>query len=240
MPRPRGPKARYRATPLYRLRKAIGGSLPITQPELAKLIDAALPTLKWLGNRPMSSTLLEKIRFATGCVWDASKKRWLFDRSLLAGTQEAQERLVPATHDLVQEYRRILTRALDTHEEDLVSMRAWLDQLFRRVAPEHLMQLQQRYAFFIEECCRDFALGEPGDLFMAASKACRPTLDGMLQDRLERLVREKTPEEIAEEFFRWLPPLLELANVRFGGRHKDIREAYQMLKAGRLGQQPPS
>jgi hypothetical protein len=222
------------------LRKIIGGSLPMTQPELAKLIGAALPTLKTLGHREMSAALLEKIRFATGAVWDENKKRWLFDRYLLAGAQETEERFVPFTYNLFQEYRRILTTPLDTHEEDLVLMHAWLDQLFRRVAPEHWMQLCQRYSFFIEERCRDFALGEAGDLFMAASKQCQPTVDRMLKERVERLVKGKTSQEFVEEFFRWLPPLLERANVLFGGRDKSIREAYQIMKARGVGQQATS
>lgn len=78
MPRPRGPRTRNKTTPLYRLRKAIGGDHPISQPTFAELVGAALPTLKWLGNRRMSSALLEKIRSATGAEWNADRKRWEF------------------------------------------------------------------------------------------------------------------------------------------------------------------
>jgi hypothetical protein len=46
----------------------------------------------------MSAALLEKIRFATGAIWDPGKKRWLFDRWLLAGAEDV--RFVPFTHDL--------------------------------------------------------------------------------------------------------------------------------------------
>src|SRR5262249_33194228 len=130
MPRSVGRPARYRATPLYKLRKIIGGSVPMTQPVLGNLIGAALPTLKTMGNREMSAALLEKIRFATGAIWDASKKRWLFDRWVLADAENV--RLVAFTHDLYLEYRQILTSPPADPDRELVLMMAWLDQLFKR------------------------------------------------------------------------------------------------------------
>jgi hypothetical protein len=184
------------------LRKAIGGAFPISQPALAELVDAALPTLKWLGNRPMSAPLLEKIRFATGAIWDPEKKRWLFDRWVLAGAEDV--RFVPFTHDLYLEYRQILTSQPADPARELVLMMAWLDQLLKRVPPDRRMQLGQRVSFFVEEACRDFGLGEPEDLFSTAAREWGPTLELLTEERLKGKSGEQILEEIGPEIKRAL------------------------------------
>jgi hypothetical protein len=196
------------------LRKAIGGALPITQPELAKLVEAALPTLKWLGNRPMSTPLLEKIRFATGAIWDPEKKRWLFDRWVLTGVEDV--RFVPFTHDLFLAYRQILTSPPADPDRELVLMMAWLDQLFKRMPAEHWMQLQRRVGFFVEEACRDFGLGEPEDLFASAAREWGPTLDQMTEKRLKGKSGKQILEVGIQEMKRaipWLGPDTEEGKV---------------------------
>jgi hypothetical protein len=155
---------------LYKLRKIIGGAAPITQPALAELINAALPTLKCLGNRPMSAPLLKKIRFATGAIWDPAKKRWLFDNWLLSHAQDTGERFVPFTRELFEAYRQILTSPPADPARKLVLMMAWLDQLFKRTPPDRQMQLKQRVSFFVEKACRD--LSKPGS---SNSRSCSVT-----------------------------------------------------------------
>jgi hypothetical protein len=207
----------------------------MTQPALAHLINAPDSTMKALeagerGTRGLSPAILEKIRFATGAVWDTQKKRWLFDRFLLAGTVDPEDRFVPLTRNLFLEYRRIFAGPVANPEEDLVLMRAWLDELFKAVSAERWMALHQRYAFFIEECCRDFGLGDAGDLFMRAAAQSQAILDSMIQQWAERL-RGKPPKEILSELRRRVLPALERANIHFGGEVKAVREIYQKLES---------
>jgi hypothetical protein len=145
----------------------------MTQATLADLIDVPLPTLKALetgqrGVKGLSPAILEKIRFRTGATWNAQKRRWLFDRLYLGAAIERDERFVPVTWALVEEYRRILTNLPNVPGNQFEKlMRASVDELLKRISSDCKMDLLQRYMMFLEGCCVEFGLGEATELWLS-------------------------------------------------------------------------
>jgi hypothetical protein len=140
----------------------------MSQDELAKLVEAPLSTVKYLGNRPYSKSFAKKIWFNTGGIWFPAKKQWFFDLYLLGRDYAPGERFVPFTLDLFEEYRSIWTAPVENQQEHIVIMHAALDELFRCVSADRWMKLRLRYSSFVEDCCLEFGLGESADLWERA------------------------------------------------------------------------
>jgi hypothetical protein len=192
---------------LYILRASLEAGEPMTQAELARLLDIPLLSLQSFeagrrARKGVSRELLQKIRLETGCVWDPTTNGWLFDLRLLRMGVPLGQQYAPVTPTLFAEYRAIATSSLrsDQKDSDLFLYKAWLDELFKRIPSASWFALSSRVNVFVEQCCRDFRLGDPVEFFDTVSRENRDIMDAITLEGL----KGKSPSEI---FSQTLPEL---------------------------------
>ena len=132
-----GRPSKYRNHPLFRLRDSLGNNEPMTQSELASLLDVPLLSLQAVeaGRRSrqgIAPELLEKIRIQTGSLLDPSTNSWLFDQRLLCHAAAHGQQYVPLTPELFAQYRAIADSPPQQFEKDsnLFLYQSWLAELF--------------------------------------------------------------------------------------------------------------
>jgi len=184
-----GRPSKYRNHPLFRLRESLGKDEPMKQSELACLLDVPLLSIQAVeaGRRSrqgIAGELLEKIRRQTGSLWDPTTCKWLFDQRLLFHEVQPGQQYVPLTPELFTKYRAIVNTPLSQAEKDidLVLYQAWLAELFQRIPDKSWPVLQSRVSVFVEQCCRDFRLGDPVEFFSKVSADTQDIPDAIIDD----------------------------------------------------------
>jgi transcriptional regulator with XRE-family HTH domain len=148
----KGRPAQHTASPIYQLRKLIGETSPVTQPELARIIDVPFATVQSIeaGRRGITGATLEKIALGTGAYWDQRKTRWM----CIVPDENARNK--PFDRKEYLAFRRTMTQTSLNDKDELPDILKKVEQLFDKVPDDHRYMLYLRLLHFIEKCHHDF------------------------------------------------------------------------------------
>ena len=233
MPRPI--KAENLNNPLVKLRGVFspgGDEKPITQSELARIIDTALTRIRAIehGARSFSSDLAEKIFLITQLRWNAGSKHWAF-----------RSERVPMTYERWAIIKGSYGRRPANHRERIGNLHARMDFLFEAALERDWHVLANRIDGCLESCKADLKKKEKQT---SISKQRRAQLR-----ELEKLFQE-TSVEGSEEIYKrrtlpWLykddvsVELIPLANWRFALRVKPSPKSGRVDEPASSGEAAP-
>jgi DNA-binding XRE family transcriptional regulator len=161
----RHPRPENASNALRQLREMI----PATQPELSRLIDVPLDTIKSIeaARRPLSEEVQKKIAFLTGAIWNDGKKQWCFrsvtgspwDQKVTKGKitlkRKITDELVPCTCEHIRAYRDMMEQeAGSAYDCDAVKMR--IDALFDQIPSRYWLRLFKSIQGCLDELQDEF------------------------------------------------------------------------------------
>jgi hypothetical protein len=199
---------KYKSGKLFLLRQSLGTTptKPMSQTTLSEYLEMPFNTLQSteLERRPLTREILYRIRQKTNCVWDDKDGRWLFNQKplLLQKDTTLNQTFVPATRELVDEYRKAVFRPINKirRTTDSLIHRFWLDELEERVRDKDWREFSTRISAFVEHTCRELRLGDPIEFFSTATEKAAPSMEAVFKDMTKKMSPKEKLNYIQGEY----------------------------------------
>jgi transcriptional regulator with XRE-family HTH domain len=163
---------KYRDSPFFRLRKAIGG---VTQTELAELVTVSFNLIQQIEAHRLNLTsdVLELVRHNLGAVWDTERQQWLLDPRIRAHLG-VEDPVTPFSKELLERFQKFKGLSaqkvpLAQQDRDLAIMHEALDQLSEKCVLESAWtSFVQFFSGFAEKAAEQFSTVPAEEVFQAA------------------------------------------------------------------------